>query len=361
MNAFASQIHLMHMEFPRRAVALGLVVVVLAAATPLSAQEALSAPTTQAPDEQPVVEETADPDILSKTLSLGGLGVVHAAVYTWAYFAWYKGRKKTDELIFRDEGYFSLDTYAGGADKFGHMWSNYALNRITAEVLMAGGWTPAAASLISTVATSTFFVLIEFKDGYHAGFGFSWGDMLFNTMGEALAVVMVNYPAVDEMFDFRVEYNPTDLYLEKLYNDGVVDAAEDYSGQTFILAYHLGSIERLAASDRWGWLRYFDATLAFSAGNFLPEPKDPSIFREQDLFVGFAINVQEIVDQSFYPNPVPGQRYAGATHHVASFIPELYGVPYTNLRLAGFHREAVPDLFGISFDDLEPIDTAQVE
>ena len=304
------------------------------------------------------MSEQEDPNLLGKVLSLGGLGVVHAAVYTWAYFAWYSGRSMTDSLVFRDEGYFALDTYAGGADKFGHMWSNYALNRITAEVLMGGGWTPGMASFIATTTTSTFFVLIEFKDGFHEGFGFSWGDMLFNTMGEALAVVMVNYPEVDEMFDFRVEYNPTDLYLEKLYNDGVVDAAEDYSGQTFILGYHLGSIESLRSSARWSWLRYFDATLAFSAGNFLPEPKDPSIFREQDLFLGFAINVQELIDQSFYPEPKPGQRYAGATHHTLHFIPELYGVPYTNLRLAGFHREAVPDLFGITFDDLEPIDTA---
>lgn len=298
-----------------------------------------------------MVTEEEDPDLLGKSLSLAGLGVVHTAVYIWAYFAWYKGRQTTDEIVFKDEGFFGLDTYAGGADKFGHMWSNYALNRITAELLMAGGWSPVAASVISTSTTYAFFIAIELKDGVHKGFGFSWGDMLFNTMGEALAIVMVNYPEVDEMFDFRVEYNPTDLYLEKLYNDGVVDAAEDYTGQTFIAAYHFGSIESIRQSDRWSWMQYFDATLAYRAGNFLPKPKDPNILREQDLFIGVAVNLQEIIDQTFYPTPIPDQRYAGATHHVLHFIPELYGVPYTNLRLGGFHREATPDLFGITLDD----------
>jgi len=297
-----------------------------------------------------VVEEE-DPNLTAKLVSLGALGAVHAAVYTWSYFAWYKGRAQTDRLEFIDEGYFGLDTYAGGSDKLGHMWSNYAINRITSELLMGGGWTPGMASLIATTTTYSFFILIEFKDGFHEGFGFSWGDMLFNTLGEALALVMVNYPTIDEMFDFKVEYFPTDLYLEALFNEGVVDAAEDYTGQTYILSYHFGSIESLRSSDRWGWMRYFDATIAYRARNFLPEPRDPSVRREQDLFVGVAINIQELLDQSFYPNPVEGRPYASGTHHTLHFIPEFYGVPYTNLRLAGFHGEAAaPDLPG---DDLD--------
>jgi hypothetical protein len=336
------------LERSRRFVAFTICAALVTASIPAAAQAPPNGPSESA------VAEEDDPNFTGKLVSLGALGLVHATVYTWAYYAWYKGRTITDELVFRDEGLFGLDTYAGGADKFGHMWSNYALNRITAELLMVGGWTPGMASVIATTTTYSFFIAIELKDGVHKGFGFSWGDMIFNTLGEALAVVIVNYPAVDEMFDFKVEYNPTDLYLEKLYNDGVVDAAEDYTGQTFVLAYHFGSVESLRTSDRFGWMRYFDATLAYRAGNFLPPPEDPSILREQDLYVGFAINVQEIIDQTFYPAPIAGQQYDGGTHHLLHFIPELYGLPYTNLRVAGFHREAVPDLFGITFDDFEP-------
>ena len=46
------------------------------------------------------------------------------------------------------------------------------------------------------------------------------------------------------MFDYRVEYWPSVAYRRQL-DGGNVNVAEDYSGETYLLAYHLGSIHSL--------------------------------------------------------------------------------------------------------------------
>ncbi len=258
----------------------------------------------------------------SQLTTFGSIGALYAVTYTWAYFAWYKGRQLTTELIVRDEGWFEPTTYAGGADKLGHMYSNYLLTRGTSALMQKGGWGPLPSSLLSTVLTMSFFTAIEFKDGYHKGFGFSWGDMTFNTAGNVLALAMINFPEVDERFSFRVEYLPTDLYVEKLIKEGVVDAAEDYSGQTYLLAWHLSSLEAVQRLPPLSWLQYTDLVVGFQALNYLPSPIDLTVLPEQRLFLGLSLNLQRVLDEA-YPRR---KTLAFKTTRVVS---EFYGLPFT--------------------------------
>ena len=251
----------------------------------------------------------------------------YLAIYTWAYFAWYRGRNLNEELVVSDEGWFESSTYAGGADKLGHMYSNYLMNRSTTAVLRKGGMRPASSSLLATALTASFFTLIEVKDGYHRGFGFSWGDMAFNTLGNALAITMDNGPWLDERFSFRLEYLPTDRYIEMLQRDGVVDVGEDYSGQTFLLAWHLSSLGALeGAGPALSWLRYTDLTVGFQTLNYLPKPVDPTAVPDQRLFLGLSVNIQRILEEAWRYRP--RDRVYSAAH----FITEFYGIPYTTSR-----------------------------
>ncbi len=273
-------------------------------------------------------EDKQESKLLSKSLSMGGVGLTHGILYTYAYFAWYKGRTLTDELIFRDEGFFGVDTYAGGADKFGHMFSNYTLTRGTTQILRRGGWSQTTSVSLSASLSLAFFTLIEFKDGYHANFGFAWGDMVANVTGIGLAVLMETVPWFDRHFDIRLEYLPTALFIEQLREDGIVNAAEDYSGQTFLLSYHLSAHPGLLQKPL-EWLRYVDLTAGFGTHNYLPEPKDPNAVKEQEVFIGVSLNVQEVIDQVFFK---PEKRH-GIGYKSQRFATEVLAIPYTTLPL----------------------------
>jgi hypothetical protein len=105
--------------------------------------------------------------------------------------------ENSDTLRFREEGLFGHDTYAGGADKLGHAWSNYALTRGISGVLSWGGVSKAASVATSASLAFGFFALIELKDGYEPRYGFSWGDVLFNAGGNALAIGTESFPVLE--------------------------------------------------------------------------------------------------------------------------------------------------------------------
>ena len=286
----------------------------------------------------PVRTPPVNRPLYSKAVGLGLIGGVYGAVYTWTYFAWYKNRATVDDIVFENEGFFGPDTYAGGSDKLGHAWGNYILNRWTANVLATGGWAPLERSLIATGTTMAFFTMIELKDGYHQGFGFSWGDMAANTLGNGLGMLMTLVPRVDEMFDFKVYYVPTRAYLRSLTRHGVVDAGEDYSGQTFTLAYHLTSIDTVKREPSLGWLRYVDLTLGFRSLNYLPVPDSPSADRIQELSLGVAFNFQHLLDV-LYDWYEPPRSHA---HSSMRFFLEGFGVPYTNPYLIRYQKHNGP-------------------
>jgi hypothetical protein len=320
----------MHINTPKVAVSVMVATAMLAGSAQAHAEE----PT-------PLSLELEAPDnTLGKVLTLGGVGATHAALYTFAYFAWYKGRNLSPQLEFRDEGFFEVDTYAGGSDKLGHMYSNYVLTRGTAQLLQLGGWDKLQSSLMSAGLTAAFFTTIEIKDGYHANFGFSWGDMAANATGIALALTLENFPSIDAMFDVKIEYVPTDLFVEQLINEGLLDAAEDYSGQTFMLSYHLASIKAMSESRALGWTRYTDVVVGFKSLNYLPTPVEPGAVPQQDLFIGVSLNLQQVFDDLFYDNP---KERGGTGYGALAFANEVVAVPFTTLPLVTTSRTALDD------------------
>jgi hypothetical protein len=267
-----------------------------------------------------------------KLWSLGGLAGVYAGVGTWAYFAWYAG-KPSHPWRWNGDGLFGVNTYAGGSDKLGHFWSNHVGTRASAELLMAGGWRPLPASLIAGGLNGVFFAFVEVKDAYY--YEFSAGDFAADLAGAALGVLMINSPEIDRLIDFRVDYWPTDEYVDG-FEDGDVNFAEDYSGQTYILALHLSGLPGLTES-RWArWGRFVDVVGGFQSRNYKPEPADREAIPSQHLFVGAAINLQAVLEE-LYGQPAERGR-ARTSHRVFHSIFEYVSPPYTTLRMAEADR-----------------------
>jgi hypothetical protein len=276
-----------------------------------------------------------------RIISASILGGVYAAFGGWAYFAWYRPRAKYDNIVFLNEGWFGPDTYAGGADKLGHFFGNYAFVRGGVAVLEAGGWDRWPALAISAGLTMSFFTGIEVKDGYHKGFGFSYQDITANLAGNTLAVLLMGFPVLDRALDVRMEYLPTEQFIDDLIDNGGVDAAEDYTGQAFMIAYHLGSIGPLHRTRYLGWTRYVDVVFGYQARNYKPEPDDPAANpREQELYVGLTLDMQALVGE-LRKKIRPGSGWGTFMGGVRGAF-EFYQLPYTTLDVVDFERDNGP-------------------
>lgn len=252
-------------------------------------------------------------------ISLGAVAGTYLAFSTWMYFAWYHNQPNLPAFLVGGDGWFGQSTYAGGADKVGHFWSNHALSRGTTRILRRGGWKPLTASLMGSGLSCALFVYVEIKDGFY--YQFSPGDLAGNTAGCLASIAMENLPALDRMIDFRVQYFPSPEF-RKSFQDGDVDVAEDYSGQTFLLAAHLGELPWLRDQPAARYLRYVDVAVGFKSRNYKPDPEpEDHKLRRQTLFLGLSLNAQGIWDDVFARHPT--------ARKIGHGIFEVANLPYT--------------------------------
>ena len=256
-----------------------------------------------------------------------GLASIYAGFWGWAYLAWYRNHPEKDDPQTIGEiwecavepstpgcdGYFGVDTYAGGADKLGHAWATMVLARGGSAVLRKGGWSRRNAALFSAALAEALFISVEIKDHYY--YEFSPGDLGMNTLGALAAVALDLSPRLDSLLDFRVEFWPSEQYTHNLFNSDSPCAkrtpgqpscsrwniAEDYSGETYLLALHLGAIRPLREMKYGTWSKFVDVAIGFETRNYKPPPtllqmELEEVERRQSLFLGITFNAQGLID-----------------------------------------------------------------
>lgn len=225
------------------------------------------------------------------------LGAIYAGFTTWTYFAWYRKHRPLNEFRVGGDGWFGARTYAGGADKLGHAWAAMSLARAGTELLHQwGGYEKRTSALVSTTLSELLFLGVEVKDGFY--YEFSPGDAVGDTVGALAGLALSLWPRLDELFDFRVEYWPSSEYRRQ-FNGGNVNVAEDYSGETYLFALHLGGIHALRDHKWGGWTRFVDVAAGFGTRGYKPDPPSrmlPDYEHRQNLYLGVSLNAQGLFD-----------------------------------------------------------------
>jgi predicted lipoprotein DUF2279 len=263
------------------------------------------------------------------------LGSFYTGFAIWAYFAWYRNHPPLSNYKFGGDGMFGVETYAGGADKLGHTWATMSLARMGTAILTEGGWDHTRSTLLSAGLSELLFLNVEIRDGFY--FEFSFGDLSMDTVGMAMAILLDLWPRLDEMFDFRVQYWPSSAYLKKLDGSSPCPAggcsrwniAEDYSGQTYLLAFHLSSIHALRDMEYGTWSRFVDVALGFDTRNYKPPPDPTDMVKPtQQMFIGVSLNAQGILDYLLEGHT---SETARKTRKVTHGLFEVFNLPFTSL------------------------------
>src|SRR5688500_20012916 len=92
-----------------------------------------------------------------------------AVLLTWGTQAWWEDGLQP--FHFRETGGFGRDTYAGGADKIAHAYSNYMMTHVGAALYRALGMSQVRAALYSGLAIFLLGHWFELIDGF-TDFGF---------------------------------------------------------------------------------------------------------------------------------------------------------------------------------------------
>jgi hypothetical protein len=278
--------------------------------------------------------------------AVGLMTAAYATFALWTFYAWYRAHKPLSKYKFGGDGWMDVTTYAGGADKCGHAWATMALARLGTYILTSvGGFNRLKSSVVSAVMSELCFVGVEVRDGFFYEFSFS--DLTGDSVGMGLAVLLDNFPKLRELFAYRVEYFPSRAYARKVAGTSPCplggcsrwNIAEDYSGQTYLAAFHLAGIP-VIRNKLGKAARFVDVAIEFDSRNYKPPP-DPDIAGKvrQDLFFGLSINAQGISDTIFENRTSPAARRAKTILHG---LFEVFNLPLGSQRLFGTSRSGPP-------------------
>ncbi len=185
--------------------------------------------------------------------------VFKVAAFTGAYYAgsltvlsdvWFEGKEKVPFHFYNDNnGYLQVD-------KFGHMFGGYVYSYTGFHLMKCLGFSGKEALIFGGTLGLVLQTPIEIMDGIHEGYGFSWGDMLANSMGSAMVIgqeLLFHEQIIKYKFSYREsEYSKNangyfgDSSLDRFFND--------YNGHTYWFSI---PINRFILKDKLpSWLNF---------------------------------------------------------------------------------------------------------
>jgi hypothetical protein len=184
-----------------------------------------------------------------------------------------------------DEGWFGSGTDFGGADKLGHLYSNYAGVRLLTPLFeMAGNSRDESVSL-ALWSTLGIYTAVEIVDGYSRAWKFSPHDALANVAGAALGYALETHPEYDAIFDFRIDYRRSPRSPD-------FDPFGDYSAQKYLLVV---KADGFAALRENGFLRYVEVAVGYGTRGYgSAEP------HHRDTYIGLSLNLARLLADTAY-------------------------------------------------------------
>ena len=275
----------------------------------------------------PLYDNTAGPEPDDRNLrwkNTAVIGGIAAIVGTYGTNNWWKdGFSGSFQTV--DEGWFGQNTYAGGADKAGHIYFTYTGARLLTRAFEAVGNDPRRALRLGAWTSLGVMTGVEVIDGFSKEFRFSMEDAVANALGAAFAVLVEVDPRIDALLDFRLLYQKSD----DARRVGETDPLADYSGQTYLLAVKADGIPRLREVPV---VRYLELQFGYNTRGY--EPNDgPMNDPHRRIYYGVGINLSRLLSDTVFRGGLKGGKIQRGTDTVLEFleVPGTAALTYTRL------------------------------
>jgi hypothetical protein len=183
---------------------------------------------------------------------------------------------------FHNEGFFGPNTYAGGADKAAHFVDYTIVGRVFEEAYRRTGYTDGQSRWLAFATSVGTGMATEIGDGTTI-FGFSWEDLLMDTLGAASSMGL-SESGWDDSFGFRVGFN---VSQEESPPAGPADRniGRDYSGEIYTADVKIAGLARRLHRDL-GPARFLLFSTTYGSNGYKNAPPD---IRQR--LVGFEIGI----------------------------------------------------------------------
>ena len=221
-------------------------------------------------------EPLTDDELINRVIYTNLIGAAVVAAWGTAFWDYF-----TIQPVVNNEGWFGKDTKYGGADKLGHMYSTYLWSLGFSSLYEYWGMKEEDAMLYGPLTSWTFQFLMEVGDSFSETQGFSYEDLVMNTVGAAFYYVREKYPSLKSKLDLRLEYIPD--------FDAEVDFFTQYNSMKYLFALKFSGFEDLEDTP----MKYFE----FQLGYYTRGYSESSNYSEKErvIYAGVGINASEVL------------------------------------------------------------------
>ena len=182
---------------------------------------------------------------------------------------------------FNSEGWFGMSTGSGGLDKVGHAYGAYMTSELLYWRLRATHGDRSVVSWYPALFGTLLYQYIELFDGYSVDHGYSYQDVIMNSVGVGFSWLRNTFPIVRKTVDFRLFYYPSG---GKTFQPMI-----DYEGQKFFGVLKLGGIPGLERTPA----RFFEPFVGYYTRGFPRYAK--SDVKSTHFMVGLSLSLSELI------------------------------------------------------------------
>jgi hypothetical protein len=222
--------------------------------------------------EKKLTDEELKNRVLYTNLVAAGAVTVWGTVF-WDYFS--------SKPVMGDEGWFGKDTKYGGADKLGHLHSSYLFSLGFSSLYEYWGLNNEDAIIYGPLTAWMVHGVMELGDSFSKSQGFSYEDLIMNTLGATFYYVREKYPSVKKKLDLRLEYIPD------FQADG--DIFTQYDSMKYLLALKFSGFESMESN----FMKYGELQAGYYTRGYQNNSNDSQ--KERVFYIGIGINVSEVL------------------------------------------------------------------
>lgn len=236
------------------------------------------------PDSAKPFDASPAPDPKAHLWGAGlGLGLSIGGSIAWKFSTKWSGSFNT-----KDEGWFGKETYAGGADKLGHMYTDFILGRSLFRLYQAHHYSRQDSIFYAFISGSIARTLMEVADGFTT-YHFSYGDLLFNMIGSTSNALLLLDEDIADTFYMSWSYLSS-TEAQAGYHDPF-DFSTDYSGMVFGLNADIYGLRRMIGSNSTSWSDYTFVGIDYYTRQFR-QPDDDK--RERFIGVSYGLALHRL-------------------------------------------------------------------
>lgn len=165
--------------------------------------------------------------------------------------AWYADYKRSSFHVFNDNKEWNQ------MDKAGHVWTNYHISSLSANMWKWTGLPYSKSLLLGAISGIAYQSLVEIQDGYSREWGFSWGDMGANVAG-AVVFLSQEFAWKEQRMTLKFSYAPyqfpqdlTGRRNQIFGESGYERILKDYNSQTYWISGNIKSFFKTTALPPW--------------------------------------------------------------------------------------------------------------